>query len=250
MIFKAKCKQIDKLFVGDSLSENNKAYRYEVSDIGGKSWDVIGCVERVISGNFAGFEYCVGLYDPTSPVLLEPDLILSYPPEHTTKNFRIKSSSGYLGLGVNDRADKLKNLIGSRRNKYLLNVSLRNFVGDVCEGRKDGEIKFFQISGWVDLPSDYCKSDIVAYLADALQLSYVDYLDYDDVAIYNRKILLAEERALQEVKVPASSIPEGDVGVVLVKNHAALEAQITGANSRKPPNSPGKTSPNKDGKTR
>lgn len=139
-------------------------YRYENEQINVSNWL---CELNLTENDILGIDLLLKKENEKCTI---EDGSINYLSDININKHKIGMDSACIALGINDKADEIIKSQDEWQPKCALKTGMDGFFGEVIEGRRENELVFLLIYGYVNKDLFYNMSDVLDYLKTQFEL--------------------------------------------------------------------------------
>ena len=164
MRFKGLVEEINHIVISDPEYKNGVWCRYENQNIKGTNWKVELQLEEKEE-----IEISLLLKKSDNDCGFDGDEI-TYSSDIQLEKYRIGMDTACVALGINDKAKEIIKSRGEWQPPCALQTGTDGYFGEVLEGKRNDEVVFLMIFGYLDKDLFYDVSDVLDYLKNQFEL--------------------------------------------------------------------------------
>lgn len=174
MKYSGKIKNLNHIVISDPTYEKDVWCRYEIDNLKEKNWhvdlDIYEVEEKIGDYNITGIEFCMVLQKIKGLCKVEDDKI-KYLSGLETKDYEIGMDTACVALGINDKAKRIINSQAEWQPSCSIRTGTDGMFGSVTEGKKNNDLVFLVITGYLSSDMDYDIDDLTNYLIDKFEIT-------------------------------------------------------------------------------
>lgn len=174
MKFKGEIKNLEHIVISDPTYEKGVWCRYEIDNLKEKNWhvdlDIYEVEEKIDDYNITGIEFCMVLQKVKGLCKVEDDKI-KHLSSLDTKDYEIGMDTACVALGINNNAKKIINSQSEWQPSCAIRTGTDGMFGSVTEGKKNNDLVFLVITGYLSGDMDYDIDDLSSYLIDKFEIT-------------------------------------------------------------------------------
>lgn len=174
MKYSGKIKNLNHIVISDPTYEKDVWCRYEIDNLKEKNWnvdlDIYEVEDKIDDYTINGIEFCMVLQKLKGLCKVEDDKI-KYLSGLETKDYEIGMDTACVALGINDKAKRIINSQAEWQPSCSIRTGTDGMFGSVTEGKKNNDLVFLVITGYLSSDMDYDIDDLTNYLIDKFEIT-------------------------------------------------------------------------------
>lgn len=169
-----KIKDLNHIVISDPTYEKGVWCRYEIDNLKEKNWhvdlDVYEVEDKYDDYTINGIEFNMVLQKVKGICRVEDDKI-KYLSGLDTKDYEIGMDTACVALGINNNAKEIINSQAEWQPSCSIRTGTDGMFGSVTEGKKNNDLVFLVVTGYLSADMEYDVDTLFDYLVDKFEIT-------------------------------------------------------------------------------
>lgn len=174
MKYSGKIKNLNHIVISDPTYEKGVWCRYEIDNLKEKNWhvdlDIYEVEDKYDDYTINGIEFNMVLQKVKGICRVEDDKI-KYLSGLDTNDYEIGMDTACVALGINNNAKEIINSQAEWQPSCSIRTGTDGIFGSVTEGKKNNDLVFLVVTGYLSADMDYDVDTLFDYLVDKFEIT-------------------------------------------------------------------------------